>query len=218
MAASLALTEPSAGPASPRRLIRRSIAVAAAAAMVWALGLGWFLYLASQSPPPLRRTDAIVALTGGPDRVEVALKLLANGAAGKLLISGAGEKTDLGALAHLAGIDAAPLEQQVTLGHAAHSTRGNASETASWAHEHDIGSLLVVTAWFHMPRAMIELRRAMPAVTAYPYPIGHLSVAELSHGGMARRVIGEYHKYLAALAGFTAWPFAIETWGTESAG
>ena len=65
--------------------------------------------------------------------MEVALRLLADGAAERLLVSGAGEKTDLAALAHLAGVDPAPLEQQITLGHAAHSTRGNALETVAWA-------------------------------------------------------------------------------------
>lgn len=166
----------------------------------------------------MRHVDAIVALTGGPDRVEVALRLLAVGAAEWLLVSGAGEKTDLAALAHRAGIDPAPLEQQITLGHAAHSTRGNALETAAWARDKRIGSLLVVTTWFHKPRALVELRRAMPAMTVQAFPTGHFSVAELARGGTARRVIEEYHKYLAALVGLTALPLAISVWEATAAG
>src|SRR6185437_11536756 len=141
----------------------------------------------------------------------------------RLLVSGAGEKTDFADLAHLAGIDPAPFEQQVTLGHAAHSTRGNAIETASWIQGQRgdqgqrVGTLLVVTSWFHIPRALIELRRAMPTVTTHPYPVGHPAITELKHAGGPRRLIGEYHKYLAALTGLTASPLVQAALGTEAA-
>lgn len=188
-----------------RGLFRLLVAIVVAAATAWLVGFGWFLLLASGAVPPPQHADAIVVLTGGPERVDVALRLLAGGTADRLLISGAGEKTDLAALAHLAGIDPVPLEPRITLGHAAHSTRGNALETAAWAHDQGVVTLLVVTSWFHMPRALVELRRAMPAVTARAYPVGGLGAAGLTLGE-ARLVIGEYHKYLAALAGFTASP------------
>ncbi len=109
--------------------------------------------------------------TGGPDRVEVALRLLAGGGAERLLISGAGERTDLPVLARFAGIDPAPLEQRITMGYTAHSTRGNASETAAWVRENKVATLLVVTGWFHMPRALVELRCAMPEATDIPIPL-----------------------------------------------
>ena len=32
-------------------------------------------------------------------------------------------------------------------------------------------SLIVVTAGYHMPRALAELRRALPDVTLYPVPV-----------------------------------------------
>lgn len=218
MAARIALIEPPARPIASRYLIRLSIATATAAATAWLVGFGWFLYLTTRDAPLAPHVDAIVVLTGGPDRVEVALRLLVGGAADRLLVSGVGEKTDLADLAHLAGIDPAPIEQQITLGYAAHSTRGNALETASWAREQGVETLLVVTSWFHMPRALLELRLAMPAVTPHPYPVGRLGVAELTHGGGARRVIGEYHKYLVSLARLAVSPVVPAAWGTESAG
>ena len=178
-----------------------------AAGAGWLAGLGWFFWLALKEPPPPPRVDGIAALTGGPERVEVALRLLANGAAERLLISGTGGKTDLATLAARAGIDPAPLAGRITLGRTAHSTHGNALETQSWAREQNIHSLLVVTAWFHMPRAMVEVRRAVPAVAVWPHPVGRFTVADLAHAGVARRLIGEYHKYLGAMAGVTWLPF-----------
>jgi uncharacterized SAM-binding protein YcdF (DUF218 family) len=217
MVTSITLSGTSARQASSRYIIQLLLAAGSGIASAWVLGFSWFLYLATQDAPPLRHVDAIVALTGGPDRVETALRLFADGIADRLLVSGAGQRTDLAVLAHLAGIDPGPLEQQITLGHAAHSTRGNALETAAWANDQRIASLLVVTTWFHTPRALVELRRVMPAVTVQPYPIGYLSIADLTRPGTARRVIEEYHKYLAASAGLTAFPFVISIWEAAAA-
>jgi uncharacterized SAM-binding protein YcdF (DUF218 family) len=218
MAAAATLSKHPMGRLGVRRLIRLLLAAGAGISVLWLLGLLWFIHLASRETAPPSHIDAIVVLTGGPDRVEVALRLLADGAADRLLVSGAGEKTDFAALAHRAGLDPAPFEQRIKLGHAAHTTRGNALETAAWAHDQGLGSLLVVTAWFHMPRALVELRRAMPAVTIVAYPVGQLSAEEFTHGATARRLIGEYHKYLAALTGLTGSPVAIAMWGTEPSG
>ena len=200
-----------------RRLRFRILLAAVGVAMsTWLAGFAWFLYLASRNAPPPPHADAIVVLTGGPDRVDVALQLLADGAADRLLVSGAGEKTDLAVLAHLSGMDPTPLAQMVTLGHAARTTRGNALETASWARAERVRTLLVVTAWFHMPRALVELRRAMPSLTLVPYPVGQPNASDLTNGSAARRVIGEYHKYVAALTGLTASPWVRAAWGTGS--
>jgi uncharacterized SAM-binding protein YcdF (DUF218 family) len=191
--------------------------MAATVAAAWVTGFGWFLFLGSRDTGPPPHVDAIVVLTGGPERVDVALRLLTTGTADRLLVSGAGEKTDVADLAHLSGMDPAPLEQQITVGHSARTTRGNALETASWARSEQVRTLLVVTTWFHMPRALVELRRAMPAQTLLPYPVGQLHAEELVHGGGMRRLIGEYHKYLAALTGLTASPAVMAAWGAAPA-
>jgi uncharacterized SAM-binding protein YcdF (DUF218 family) len=226
MAATVALTEkqerqPSGRPGH-RPLIRRVgrcvVGVGAGLATLWLLGFAWYLYLGLSGVPAPTHVDAIVALTGGPDRVEIALHLLEDDAGDRLLVSGAGEHTELAALAHRAGIDPTAFERRITLGHAARTTRGNALETAAWARDERVGSLLVVTAWFHMPRAMVELHRAMPGETIEAFPVGRPTAEELIHGGLAKRVIGEYHKYLAAVAGLTASPVAISLWGSEPTG
>ncbi len=65
-------------------------------------------------------------------------------------------------------MDPVPLAAHVTLGRSATSTLGNAEETATWVRTHDIHSLIVVTADYHMPRALLEMEREMPGVTLYP--------------------------------------------------
>ena len=218
MAAPVAVNDTPARRFGGWRLVRLALVICGLAASMWLAGFLLFLYRASSPAPKPGHVDAIVVLTGGPDRVEVALRLLADGAANRLLVSGAGERTDVAALAHRAGLDPAPLESVVTLGRAAHTTRGNALETASWVHGRHIRTLLVVTTWFHMPRAMVELGRVMPDVTCERWPVGRLDIDELTRPGSVWRIVGEYHKYLAALVGLTASPTAIAIWGTEPVG
>ena len=61
-------------------------------AVAWTAGLLWF---ASTIPKTVAdqatHTDAIVALTGGAERIETGMQLLSAGLAERLFISGAGE-------------------------------------------------------------------------------------------------------------------------------
>ncbi len=172
----------------------------------WAAGLAWFIRVADRTEPTPPRADGIVALTGGAERVETALRLLAAGRAEWLLVSGIGPGPDLAALTRRSGVDAVGLTPRVELGRQATSTRGNATETAAWVRNKGIHSLIVVTAWYHMPRALTELARAVPGVALYPAPVE----PEGSHApdlATARLLAEEYTKYLAARLDLTAlWP------------
>jgi len=61
----------------------------------------------------------------------------------------------------------------VDLGFSALDTVGNARETADWAKAMRFNSLIVVTADYHMPRAMLELRAVLrpPATTLQTYAV-----------------------------------------------
>ncbi len=187
-----------------RRLWIRTLGWGALALLLgWAAGFTWFIRVADRPAPAPPRADGIVALTGGADRVEAALRLLAAGRAQWLLVSGIGPGTDLTTLARRADVKAAPLAAQIQLGRQATSTRGNAAETAAWVRAKDIHALIVVTAWYHMPRAMTEIGRAVPGVALYPAPVDpegsrHPSLT------MAHLLAEEYIKYLAARLDLTA--------------
>jgi uncharacterized SAM-binding protein YcdF (DUF218 family) len=176
-----------------------------AVVVAWDMGLVWFIQFAARAMPPPPMADGIVALTGGAERVETALRLLRAHQAHWLLLSGTGIGADLAVLAHRAGVDPAPLADEVTLGRQATTTRGNALETAAWAREHDIHTLIVVTAYYHMPRALTELRRAMPEVTLYPEPVLRPQSGFMGPLVTLRLTAEEYTKYLLALVGMTTW-------------
>ena len=91
----------------------------------------------------------------------------------------------------------------VDLGRAAEDTRGNASETADWVRRHGYRSLIVVTADYHMPRALLELRASLPGVALRPYPVetGTVSARSWWRSSIdARRMAVEYCKYLLVWA------------------
>ncbi len=172
---------------------------AGAILLAWSGGLGWFAFRIARPWPPAPPTQGIVALTGGAGRVETALRLLVSQPDAILLISGIGGGTDLETLATRAGLPLEPQIGRVTLGRMATSTRGNAVETRAWAQSHALRSVTLVTASFHMPRAMAELERALPRIVVYPH------VSDPAGSWVPMRVlIGEYNKYLVAVTGLSA--------------
>ncbi len=186
------------------------LAIGVAAALV--AGFFWFLDATRAGvEAPGRRTDAIVVLTGGLDRVETALDLLAAGAAPRLLVSGAAAGLTPAALARVHGRDPAALAGRLAIGHAAATTAGNAAETAAWiaaetASGRPVRTLRVVTAGYHMPRALLELGRTLPGVELVAHPVipAILREGEVPFSRSVRLLGGEYLKFGMALAGLAA--------------
>jgi uncharacterized SAM-binding protein YcdF (DUF218 family) len=183
------------------RRMPRLVWLLAVPALCWAAGLVWFARDARRAPLPPPHADGIVALTGGSERVAAALTLLREGRADRLLISGVNERAMLATLARGTGIDAAQLADRVTLGHEATDTPGNAAETAAWARAKGVKSLIVVTAGYHMRRALTEIRRDLPDVALYPAPV-------VPKAGV-RLLAAEYTKWLVSYAGLTRRPGAL---------
>ena len=182
---------------SRRGAVSMLSAGALALALAWLAGFAWFVRGAIRAESQGSAADGIVVLTGGADRIVTGVHLLQHGQGRVLLISGVGHGADLAALLHNTGIDPAPLLGRVTLGRQATTTTGNADETADWVRAQDLHSLLVVTASYHMPRALTELARSLPGVRLTAVPV--LPPA-LRHADLAtmRLLAGEYTKWLAA--------------------
>jgi uncharacterized SAM-binding protein YcdF (DUF218 family) len=187
-----------------RARLRAVLAVPICCCLAWLLGFVWFLAQVSHEPPPPPRSDGIVVLTGGAGRVETGLRLLAAGDARVLLVTGVGgggaARGEFAAIARRAGVDPA-LEARTTLGREARDTYGNALETASWAAENNLHSLIVVTAGYHMPRAVAELSRALPEVDLHPFPVISPALRRSPDAASLRLLASEYTKYLVVASG-----------------
>ena len=194
---------------SARTTLRVGVFATVAMTLCWLAGFVWFVDLTRHpvdSLPP--HADGVVALTGGAGRVEVALHLLASGRADRLLITGIGGGTELATLGRLAGLDTTPLATRITLGRYAASTLGNGVETAAWAAQNRIHTLIVVTAAYHMPRALVALHQALPDVRLLPLPV-HARPFDNDptgeQGPGLRLEASEYVKYLVTISGLSQW-------------
>lgn len=168
----------------------------------WLAGLAAFASRLDRAPaaPEGRRTQAIVVLTGGSERLGVGFALLRDGRAKKLFISGVYRGVEVRELLDRArqGED---LECCVVLGYEADDTEGNAVETARWVRVEGYRSLRLVTANYHMPRSLVEFRRALPDVEVVPHPVVPPRVRLerwWNWPGTAELVVGEYNKFLLA--------------------
>jgi uncharacterized SAM-binding protein YcdF (DUF218 family) len=170
---------------------------------LWLAGfVGFAAAVWTASPPaPIPHADGIVALTGGDDRVGTALALLAAKDAPVLLISGAGRGTYLGDFTPDDAAAATEYAGAITLGHAAVTTRGNAIETAQWAARLHVKSLLVVTADYHMPRALFVIHQRLPGVLLIGVPVRPPAMSHVFAASTLRLLAVEYTKFLLARAG-----------------
>lgn len=195
-------------------LLRGVGLVGAAAAAVFVLGFVGFAVTVSLSEVPANpRADAIVALTGGRDRVVEAVDLLAEGRGRRLLISGVHPQTRAADIQKLTEGDRTVFDCCVDLGRMAQSTAGNASEAAEWVREHGYTSLIVVTSAYHMPRSLLELDRALPSVRIVPYAVSRPDLnleTWYLHPATAKLLFGEYLKYIVARFAHQA-PQAVST-------
>lgn len=127
--------------------------------------------IATAKVPQAANADAIVVLTGGHARVNEAVRLLEEGHASRLLISGVHPGTTRKQLAAVTSSHMPLEEGSVDLDRVALNTAGNATETANWVRKNGFKSLLVVTSAYHLPRAQAELSDALPDVELIAYPV-----------------------------------------------
>ena len=188
-----------------RRLARRIFFLCIFTLLVWAAGLIWFLFqIPTKAAPSAEPSDAIVVLTGGSGRIDSGLRLLAEKKGKKLFISGAGSSTTPADVIRNAPADIrgqlAYRTVDITLGHYAQNTIGNAEETALWLGQQQYSTIRVVTSNYHIPRALEELRQTAPGVKLIPEPVfaEEFTVGKLFFNTESRQIVmSEYHKYLA---------------------
>lgn len=158
--------------------------------LIWALG---FLAFVVSLPQPADEvtTDAVIVPTGGVGRIPRGLKVLDQGLAERMLVSGVDREVKPEEFAAEFEVDEARMECCITLGFAAVDTRGNAAEIAQWVEDNKISSLRLVTTDWHMRRAARELDRTLPANVQV---IRDAVPSEPSFSALFL----EYHKFLAS--------------------
>jgi uncharacterized SAM-binding protein YcdF (DUF218 family) len=171
--------------------------------LAWGAGLFWF---ASTLPDSVEdtttHTDAIVVLTGGSERIETGLRLLSQGLGARLFISGVGEQVSMSDLIARGQPLRPDHMNNIEIGTLASDTPGNAAETAAWAKAEKVRSLRLVTASYHMRRALLEFHASMPNATVIPHAVFPDTVKSdwWRWPGTASLIAREYTKFVVTWA------------------
>jgi uncharacterized SAM-binding protein YcdF (DUF218 family) len=173
-----------------------------------------FVHFVLALPPPttdMSQTDAIVVLTGGGDRIHAALTLLQEGKAKKLFVSGVHRGVDVDDLLRLDRSQSqkqdANLASRIDLGDTAADTFGNSVESVAWMRANSFKSMRLVTADYHMRRALIEFRMEAPDLVIVPNPIHPAAIGDgywWRDRATFTLLLSEYGKYLVV-----RWRFLI---------
>ena len=162
---------------------------------LWATGFTLFsIQSLSRAPQELQQTtDAIIVLTGGKNRVEEGLKLFAEGKALHLFITGVHKDVTKAQIKALWTGDHALPPCCISLGYQASTTKENADETREWLKSQPYHSLRLVTGNYHMNRALLEFKNALPDMEFYAHPVA-LPKNSPEKRNLLQLLFGEYHK------------------------
>ena len=167
-------------------------------------GLIWFgMMLPVKVENPYQKTDAIIVLTGGVDRIDTALGLMQQHRAQKLLISGVNPQTTLKDILATVSVSHQNLKvSDIDLDYSSGNTFGNAQEAAKWVRAHDFRSIRLVTAHYHIRRALFEFFQTLPDVEMIAHPVipPIFRQENWAQDPAALLILyREYHKYIGAL-------------------
>ncbi|HEX4504321.1 MAG TPA: YdcF family protein [Alphaproteobacteria bacterium] len=184
----------------------RAFLVVFAATLPIAVGFVRFVHHLPEPTADQSRTDAIVVLTGGGERISSALSLLEEGKADRLFVSGVHRGVGADELLKIdrtapASLQAnAALAARIDVGDTAADTFGNSVESVAWMRANNFRSMRLVTADYHMPRALIEFKMEAPDLAILPNPIrpSRTQNSPWWRGPMFGLLLGEYGKYLIA--------------------
>ena len=171
---------------------------------IWIVGLGLFVQEIYHQKVPADNihTDAVVVLTGGGDRVKEGVRMLRQGMAESLFISGVGQGVTVEDILRTTDnadrVNDAIFKARITLGRAAENTNGNATETVAWAELHRVHSIRLVTAYYHMPRSRLEFHFMVPQFEILAHPVYPANFHPFE-GNSLQLASLEYHKFIAVL-------------------
>ena len=171
--------------------------------VLWSGGLVWYMvqihsYENSQDET---RTDVIVVLTGGSQRIVTGLELLAKNYGRQLFVSGVDRNMGVNRLLQAKGYPLS-LAGNVHLGYKAANTCENAKEVVNWMQANGYQSLRLVTSHYHMPRSLVEFDSEESNFKIIPHSVLPELFFKTEWKWRVERmsvVLTEYNKFLMAV-------------------
>jgi uncharacterized SAM-binding protein YcdF (DUF218 family) len=164
---------------------------------------GFFIFVkqlpVKQDIPLLSQTkfDGAVIFTGGKYRLKTMALIIKNGFKGPVLISGVFPGTSVEQTVKMLGLNSQQ-QNQIQLDFLSISTAGNAKQTFQWIKSNSLNSVLLVTSYYHIPRAKLLLNRYnRQNINVVAYPV-------FSNSTNLKVIFSEYIKYLLFKFSFIA--------------
>ncbi len=187
--------------------------------VIFIVGIPFFIWIAGfvvftgsicsmnkpQSPVSI---DAAIVLTGGTNRINQGLDLLATGKTTNLLVSGVHKDVEIRDIMALWGTHKGAPPCCITLGREAGNTIGNAQEAKKWLDHLHAKTIYLITANYHMPRALLEFHHELQGVDIIPYPVQPEKFDPKEKIFWTTAFL-EYHKFV--MTTFRVWFYPNET-------
>lgn len=165
---------------------------------IWFIGFVAFAHKINHYPVDNETpTEAIVVLTGGRYRIAEAARLMKNGLAQKLFISGVEKNTSLAAIGKRQEIDFLN-DENIALDRESTNTVENAAVSGNWLKDNNIQNIRLVTSNYHLPRSLAEFHYKNPDLKIIPHPVfsKYVSKKWWKNGKSFYLIASEYNKYL----------------------
>lgn len=166
-----------------------------------------FTYKTFSYRPREIKADAIVVLAGGKGRVEEGVRLYRDGKGAWLFLIGVDPSVRRSDLYRPRSGD--PSSDGVILEKNSRNTLENAIYGRDVIVQKNVRSIKLITSRYHMKRASILLRNALPKdIAIYPHPVDtkNLKEAWWNHGGSFQLLFSEFYKYCMFRAFFLLAP------------
>lgn len=166
--------------------------------LLWTGGFIVFDAYIKKTQNNIEKTDAIVVLTGGKNRIAESFNLFNNEMADILIISGVSDNVSLKELERQNKTSIIKNNDKIFIGREAATTYQNAIEVSEIIRRNNIQSVRLVTSYYHMPRSKEEILAHNPDIEVILHPVYSQNVSSKwwKNWNSFKLVAAEFNKFI----------------------
>ncbi len=166
--------------------------------LLWVGGFAVFDAHIKKTQNNEKKTDAIVVLTGGKNRILESFNLFNNEMADILIISGVSDNVSLKELQRQNKTVITNNSDKIFIGREAATTYQNAIEVSEIIRRNNVRSVRLVTSYYHIPRSKEEILAHNPDIEVIVHPVYSQNVSSKwwKNWNSFKLVASEFNKFI----------------------
>ena len=166
--------------------------------LLWVGGFAVFDAYIKKTQNNEKKTDAIVVLTGGKNRILESFNLFNNEMADILIISGVSDNVSLKELQRQNKTVITNNSDKIFIGREAATTYQNAIEVSEIIRRNNVRSVRLVTSYYHIPRSKEEILAHNPDIEVIVHPVYSQNVSSKwwKNWNSFKLVASEFNKFI----------------------